>query len=642
MVTALKVTAPLLFLPVTALLVDRQLHLRYAASPPPATARALQAVVSSESDSRSSLVFFTDGAYWPTTVLKEFMAFTRSTVAVTLFEGEFRAPRANLTQVHLSWMTEARRVRQVSWCVTVVVVSDDLAFLTAFAQWSLTGRLLVWSTRLLVVTRLPLHHLHVLHGLLSMTNSMLLVVHGAPVSSRCSVYIQLPYSPRGAQALKVASWTPHQGLALTSSLHLFPDKFSRFIERPSLKIAVDQTHLMSTTIRLGRREDETLEYLGQGLNFTYKYTIPSDGLRAGVVDMVVKQGADFALGPLGVSLALASVVDFMWPITVQYSRILGTRGRPEVDPWGFVFPLELPVWAATMTTLLMLSLTLFLASTFLSLTHITTESSWERDSFHLISALLQQDCVVSGRWWWRRLVFLLWMMMAAQVLVKSYSGNLMSGLAVRHIKQPYQTLRSVVDDPSAIMMWLTDAKVAQNFSSVQSGIYREVFEAGSKGRIVHRNAYEFLQNFSALLSDRRHVLIGNEILFSIIISKEFSRTGNCYYYLSRERLLPSSMVSIGQKNSPLVPALSKRILAITEFGLYNQWVKTRIPNGTSCANPPTRITTSSTLSLNSLWGIFVVLACGLIVSGFCLCLEVTSDHLLHYFTSTKKGLDNIL
>nr|XP_045587465.1 uncharacterized protein LOC123749422 [Procambarus clarkii] len=542
-----------------------------ASSPPPATARALQAVLSSESDSHSSLVFFTDGGYWPTAVFKEFMSLTRSRIPVSLFELAFHSPGANLTQAQFSWMTvEAERVRQVSWCVTVVVVSDDLAFLTAFAQWSLKGRLLVWSTRLLVVTRLPLHHLQVLHGLLSMTNSMLLIVEETLIGVRCSGFVSLPYSPSGTLGLKVASWTAQEGLVLTSNIPLFPDKFSRFIERPSLKIAVDQAHLIGTNIRLGRREDEALEYLGQGLNFTYRHMIPSGGLRAGVVDMVAKQEADFALGPLGLSPALASVVDFMWPITVEYSRILGTRGLPEVDPWGFAFPLELPVWAATMTTLLMLSLTLFLASSFLSMTHIATERNWERDSFRLISALLQQDCVVSGRWWWRRLVFLLWMMMVAQVLVKSYSGNLMSGLAVRHIKQPYQTLRSVVDDPSAIMMWFTDSKHRQNFNSVQSGIYRDVFEAGSKGRIQYRNIYESLQNISALLSDGRHVLIGNEILLNIIISKEFSHTGNCYYYLSRERLLPSLLVSIGQKNSPLVPALSKS--TVTSPTLHNHTV----------------------------------------------------------------------
>ncbi|KAG7162452.1 putative olfactory ionotropic receptor IR4-like 14, partial [Homarus americanus] len=64
----------------------------------------------------------------------------------------------------------------VSSCVTVVVVSDGPVFITAFAEWSLKGCLLVWSTRLLVVTRLPLPELQHLHKTFSMTNSMLLVV----------------------------------------------------------------------------------------------------------------------------------------------------------------------------------------------------------------------------------------------------------------------------------------------------------------------------------------------------------------------------------------------------------------------------------------------------------------------------------
>nr|XP_045603409.1 uncharacterized protein LOC123761426 [Procambarus clarkii] len=121
----------------------------------------------------------------------------------------------------------ARKVRRESRCVTVVVVSDDLAFLAAFAQWSLNEHLLVWSTRLLVVTGRPLQQLQVLHRLLFITNSMLLIIEDSHDHFRCGVYLQEPYTPWGAQTLKVASWTPHRGLALTSSLTLFPHKFSR-------------------------------------------------------------------------------------------------------------------------------------------------------------------------------------------------------------------------------------------------------------------------------------------------------------------------------------------------------------------------------------------------------------------------------
>nr|XP_045604123.1 uncharacterized protein LOC123762005 [Procambarus clarkii] len=121
------------------------------------------------------------------------------------------------------------QVRQVSWCVTVVVVSDDLAFLAAFAQWSLKGRLLVSSTRLLVLTDVSLLNHPTLSGIYSKMNAMLLLVKDSKKDHECSMYIQQPYSPQGAQALKVASWTPHRGLTLTSSLPLFPDKFSKYL-----------------------------------------------------------------------------------------------------------------------------------------------------------------------------------------------------------------------------------------------------------------------------------------------------------------------------------------------------------------------------------------------------------------------------
>ncbi|KAG7162367.1 Glutamate receptor ionotropic, delta-1-like 14, partial [Homarus americanus] len=90
---------------------------------------------------------------------------------------------ANVTQAQLSRVVdEARRLRQVSWCVTVVVVSDEPAFLAAFAEWSLKGRLLVWSTRLLVVTRRPLPEVRDLmasHWTFSMMNTMLVILEDA-------------------------------------------------------------------------------------------------------------------------------------------------------------------------------------------------------------------------------------------------------------------------------------------------------------------------------------------------------------------------------------------------------------------------------------------------------------------------------
>nr|XP_053632778.1 glutamate receptor ionotropic, delta-2-like [Cherax quadricarinatus] len=593
-----------------------------------AAARAVETTLEmhSGSDSRCSVIFFLDDVSSKTPFFIELMSLMQSSVGITLFEVKVQAGDANL-EVQFSWMiSEAKRQRQESWCVTVVVISDDTVFLAAFAERSLKGHLLQWSTRLLVVTHLPLQQLQQLHTTFSMTNSMLLIIQNTENEVRCSIFIHLPFSPREAKALRIASWTAHHGLTLVTNLSLFPDKFSTFIEKPTLAVAVDQTHIREIQ---KRKKDDMMDYFAQSINFTYKYVHSRDGSWYGLVEMVRDKEADFALGPFSLSAARAEMVDFMWPITVQYSRILGGRGLPEVDPWGFLLPLDILVWVTVLMTLLVLLFFMFLVLWCLSHNNVNTHDNWKTDAFSLLRVLLQQDCLVSGSWWWKRLMFLLWMMMIGQVLIKSYSGNLMSSLAVKYIRQPYQTLRDLLDDTSAIMIWHSQSTYLSHVFSQQSGIYRDVYEAGSNRRIMYQTLFQFFNITKTLVRQGRYAIVQIEILINMVISDDFSHTGRCDFYTSRERLLPTIMASIAQKGSPLIPAFNKRILALTEAGLYYQWLKASLPNSTSCAHPPTKITVSSSLSLNNIWGMFVILGGGLILSTAIFCLEIVTN----FFTS---------
>ncbi|XP_071527774.1 uncharacterized protein [Panulirus ornatus] len=181
--------------------------------------------------------------------------------------------------LHLSFW--GHQLSQLSWCVTVVVVSDDPAFLAAFAQWSLKGQLLGWSTRLLAVTRLPLRRLQDLHGTFSMTNSMMLIVYDSHMSTSCSVYIHLPYSPWGTQPLHVAYWTPRKGIVLTTRHQLFPEKLTKLLYGPKFVLAAEEfephTLLVRDPSQQAAGEGEALFYgpmvnllhmLADDMNFT--------------------------------------------------------------------------------------------------------------------------------------------------------------------------------------------------------------------------------------------------------------------------------------------------------------------------------------------------------------------------------------
>ncbi|XP_069190852.1 uncharacterized protein [Procambarus clarkii] len=805
-------------------------------------AGVLDAMLSPEHRPRCSVFFITDAASSdPSTIA--LIRLLRSPGGVGVFTTTADVLHGNVTLRQLpQWISQARKLRQVSWCVTVVVVSDDLTFLATFAQWSLKGRLLVWSTRLLVLTRLPLHHLHILHTLLSNTNSMLIIYEESLDSVRCGVYLQVPYSPLGAQAVKVASWTPQRGLALTSSLPLFPDKFSKFIQRPTLTLAAEINALITV---VNPKEDEAGEkvmlqfagpaadlvsYLAKGLNFSYKYMRPPDGSSgskredgswSGMVGMVIRQEIDVAVGPFGVSAVRAEVVDFTVPILTDYGRILGARGRPEVDPWGFLFPLEPLVWAAILGALLVLPLTtLLMASCFSPNTHghnyivpptsaflrillyqcisvehscsahvtlknkhffivgevvgvvlttgfkgftvyvptfsdfhfrddllkfgftivVACGSDLQKDSSTQVTAVTfriclsvkikkckmgkwskyqeafqrswlkdpvfekwlaevkedgnkayckvcrteirahrsdlkkhsetlkhrqniseahpfvtwtavikigcsengysdiggygarikrsKQDIITPVDWWWERVVLTVWGLVTV-VLTQSYAGNLMALLAVRHIPQPYQSLRDVLDDRSVITVWEQGSSNVQFVREAEFGIYREIAGLKEKGRLIYKPRPKFTEIIDTLVRRGDHILMDIDFSLKIYMSEDFTESGQCSFYKSKEEFMPLMFALVTEKGSPLVSPLNDRILGMTEAGLFKYWMRAAQPNSTVCSQAPTTITVQESLSLNNVMGMFVLLAGGHSISVLVLCLELVAGSTQH-------------
>ncbi|MPC29056.1 hypothetical protein E2C01_022273 [Portunus trituberculatus] len=191
----------------------------------------------------------------------------RAPQGVTFFqvEGDHLSGNATLETI----VDEIRQLGAAWHCLVVVVVSDDPAFLAAFAHLSLRRHALRWSTRILVLTRLPLSHLGGLHGLLSNRNAMLLRVQGTTIS--------------------------------------------RFSSAPTLTVAIEVLpyHRLSWVNDAdapgGRRlefkgyVDNIVRHFAKALNFTPLYTLSpertfgtrlSDGSWTGLIGMVVRQRGD--------------------------------------------------------------------------------------------------------------------------------------------------------------------------------------------------------------------------------------------------------------------------------------------------------------------------------------------------------------
>nr|XP_053652046.1 uncharacterized protein LOC128702062 [Cherax quadricarinatus] len=288
-------------------------------------------------------------------------------------------------------------------------------------------------------------------------------------------------------------------------------------------------------------------------------------------DCVGTQEADISIGPISLTATRAEAADFAWPMWYDGSGILAGLGTPEIDTWGFLLPLTPVVWVALLVALLAASLVKTRPSSNISLKTFPLDT-WLSNTFEFIRVLLQQGWVASYRWT-ERFLLVVWMMVTL-VLTRSYSGNLMALLAVRHISQPYQSLQDVLDDPSAIMMWQRNSINAEYLQVVKSGLLYKVANLESKSRLLYVSQGEYNTLLDSVVRRGHHVLFDVGVTLRNLMAQHYSRTGKCDFYTSRETYLAFSASVISQKDNPILPALKYSYVSmgvqdtISEYATY--------------------------------------------------------------------------
>ncbi|XP_045123995.1 uncharacterized protein LOC123511952 [Portunus trituberculatus] len=202
-------------------------------------------------------------------------------------------------------------------------------------------------------------------------------------------------------------------------------------------------------------------------------------------------------------------------------------------------------------------------------------------------------------------------MLMTLVLTKSYSGNLMSLLAVRHVPQPFQSIRDVLNDPHVGMIWQKYSRTEEFLRSVQSGIFREVAELEDEGRLTFHTQAQYLKSFNTLVRAGDHVLVDGENTIKRLIALDFSQKGRCDFYISKDGFFPFLASIMSQKTNPIIQGLNPRAIAIVETGLLSFWAH-EVPNLTRCDNIPKKVVLSTSLSTTHLSGMFAVLGGGLV------------------------------
>ncbi|KAK8377937.1 hypothetical protein O3P69_014103 [Scylla paramamosain] len=508
----------------------------------------------------------------------------------------------------------------------------------------------VWCPQLVALTGLPKDRLRHLHTSFSHVNAVLIVSDGG-ASPRCEVVVHLPYSE---QVVQVARWRPAR-LILASSLPLFPDKFHRFLERPSLRLTGEE---FPPHVVLQRRA-----HPAGGTRLVFSGAMMS-------VLGVLAHSLNFRCRKLrrGAFLREAPVYNLVRPPDGSFgTRLPNGSGTGMVGMVSRQRPL---VWVGLVVALVVVMAIVLLLARCLSL-HSPALAPYVR-------VLLQENSWLPALWGWERLVLGGWML-AMLVVTQSYTGNLMSLLAVRYIPQPFQTLRALLDDSATTMIWEYGTASVNKFRTAEFGILREVGESEAAGRIMFVLATEYLNILRGLVRSGTHAFIGEDLTARVLMAQEFSRTGKvelndlhlllvrcrCDFYASREVFMPFLFCMIGPKHSPprvqrqqavsdtprtehyVVVARTPQgisqegenlsvtkvrvasITWITEAGLYNHWMDSLSSNWTVCERAPSRITVRTRLGLGNVWGMFAILVVGNALSLLLFLVEVLTGHHLH-------------
>ncbi|XP_069951453.1 ionotropic receptor 21a-like [Cherax quadricarinatus] len=485
---------------------------------------------------------------------------------------------ANMTtQTKLSLVVaEARRLRQVSWCVTVVVVSDNADFLNTFAECSLKVRLLVWSTRLLAVTRLQVYQLLSKHWTFSMMNAMLVVLNETLSLPSFRVYVNLPYSVPGARIVGTAVWKKDSGL---QKLHhsLFPEKFNNFYGatvnvtalpyRPYWSEAEERSGDNTGVTRYSGSDAMMLRTIADALNFTFNVLPVSTWDQ--VTGLVMERSSLIASIFHIVLPQRQLLYDFTY-IYLLDSTCFSVATPSLTSKWESLFsPLADEVWVSVLVILLLVPPCLFLISRSekggISKNKLTIGDSAEVVLVALLGQGTKKQLPESSS---SRLLLVTWLAFAF-IVSNVYRGNLTAALTLPKYPPRPETLEQLVKVVDKVTMPDYGEKFHQFFKQSDSVVYQtlsNIMEIVPSAEYGLRQAAEHKQAY----------MDGFNYLQQMIADYYTMVDGTTKLYIGRENIIPGPGAWPIPHDAPYKPQLDKLIMYIIEAGLYEKWIKDMI------------------------------------------------------------------
>ncbi|XP_057374823.1 glutamate receptor ionotropic, kainate 2-like isoform X2 [Daphnia carinata] len=434
--------------------------------------------------------------------------------------------------------------------------------------------------------------------------------------------------------LKVGEWTPRTGVNLTDPVAFFDAGTMNVtlvvttnLEVPYVLLA-DGYNLTDND----RYEGFCVELIKEisrlvGFNYTIrlapeaKYGIsdPRTGEWNGIVRELMDRKADLAIGSMTINYARESVIDFTKPfMNLGISIMFKVPSKPPARIFSFMKPLTLEIWLYVLLAYALVSVTMFLVSRFSPYewhnpypcvadpTVIRNQFSLGNSFWFTVGTLMQQGSDLNPKAASTRIVGSIWWFFTL-IIISSYTANLAAFLTVERMASPIESAQDLAEQREISYGILESGSTMTFFRDSKIETYQKMWRfMENKKPSVFVSTYE---------EGIRRVLEGNFAFLMESTTLDYFVHRNCNL-TQIGGLLDSKYYGIATPiGSPWRDRISLAILELQEKGviyqLYNKWWKNKEE---VCNKFGQGKETKTTLGVDSIGGVFVVLLCGLAVA----------------------------
>ncbi|XP_066982155.1 probable glutamate receptor [Macrobrachium rosenbergii] len=362
-----------------------------------------------------------------------------------------------------------------------------------------------------------------------------------------------------------------------------------------IKIAVEE---WGTWVRLHRDDNEKLyitgpmrnflDILSDKLNFDYVLSQPADhvwgmllsnGSWTGMLGMLQREEAEFALGPFGVSASRATVCDFSVSVKTESTGIMIVRPTLQSDVTGFLKPFDLTVWILIIASLAAVFATFAVVMWGEGrIFHREHKNPVATSALWVVKALTQECTHRLPKTDGSRVVVATWLL-ASLVFMSSYSSILTAKLTVPKVDIPINSMQDLVTQNEIPWRLESGSFLLQYFKEAPGGVRKLIFD-GHTGNVP--DCWAAREPISA----GEFAVICDHTSMKNAMSWDFSTTGACHLYRSKEVINTFNLAVAFRASSKYREQSDYWILKMKESGIIEQWLNQGVVNTSHCLKPP--------------------------------------------------------